>query len=133
MCRTYHGSCHCGAVRFAVTVNLAAGTVKCNCSICGKGRAWWVKADPGDLVVSSGGTLVDYTFGSGVAHHFFCGNCGIRPFERVSFPPPRAGYVNVSVSCLDDVDLAEVLAAPVRYEDGRHDAWDRVPDEVRHL
>jgi hypothetical protein len=133
MRRTYHGSCHCGAVKFAVAVDLAAGTVKCNCSICGKGRAWWVKAEPGDLTVISGGTLADYTFGSGVAHHLFCSTCGIRPFEYVSFPPPRAAYVNVSVSCLDDMDLDEVLAAPVRYEDGRHDAWDRVPDEVRHL
>ena len=132
--KTYHGSCHCGTIRFEVVADLSAGTQKCNCTICTKMRLWSLKVAPEALRLISGeAALADYTYGNHVAHHFFCRHCGIRPFERVDLPPPRATYLNVSVVCLDDLPVADLLAAPVRYEDGRHDAWDGVPDEVRHL
>ena len=42
-------------------------------------------------------------------------------------------FYAVQVSLLDDFDRGELAAAPVRYVDGRHDRFDRPPDDLRFL
>ena len=70
MKRVYHGSCHCGAVRFECEADLAAGT-SCNCSICGKGRFWKAIVTAPDFRLLHGEeALSDYQFdGAAAAHH----------------------------------------------------------------
>jgi hypothetical protein len=129
------GGCHCGAVRFEAAIDLAAGTVKCNCSICLKARMWSARVAQGDFRVTAGeAELVDYRGRNPVAHHFFCRRCGVHPFARVDMPNMSgAPYVNVSVVCLDDLEVAALVAAPVTYCDGANDDWGHAPAEVRHL
>jgi len=135
MLKTYAGGCHCGAVRFEADLDIAAGTGKCNCTICTKMRLWSVNATPATFRWIAGQEeMTDYRGGNSVAHHLFCRHCGVRPFEWVDTPNMSGSvYYNINVACLDGVDLDELMAAPVTYYDGLHDNWGETPDETRHL
>lgn len=102
--RTYHGSCHCGAVRFEADVEGAIDRVtRCNCSICRKKGALLLRVAPERFRLLSGeDQLTLYQFNKKIAQHQFCANCGIHPFSR-----PRAApeLYTININCLDDFDL----------------------------
>ena len=52
--KTHKASCHCGAVKVEAEIDLAAGTARCNCSICAKSRWWGISTDPKSLRVVQG-------------------------------------------------------------------------------
>jgi hypothetical protein len=134
--RTFHGGCHCGALRFEAEIDLAAvGTGKCNCSYCAKARLWLVRAEPDAFrLEAQSGALSEYRGKNPVARHYFCARCGVNTHDVVGTPNATGRpYVNVSVSCLEDASVDEVVGAPLRFYDGRNDAWERTPAETRHL
>jgi hypothetical protein len=134
MLKTYKGSCHCGAVKFEADIDLAQGTNKCNCTICTKTRNWNVIVKPGAFRLLSGEDAVsDYQFGSKAGHHLFCRNCGVRSFERGYVEQIGGDYISIKLASLDDVDPQELIAAPVKYANGRDNSWWTPPAETRHL
>lgn len=133
MKKTYHGSCHCGAVAYEAGLDLSAGTFKCNCSICRKKRSWLAIVQPDDFRLISGeDRLRKYQFASGSIHHLFCENCGVASFAR-NDNETIGPLVVVAVGCLDDASAEELAAAPIAYFDGMHDRYDATPSETRHL
>jgi hypothetical protein len=131
--KTYHGSCHCGAVGFEADIDIGAGTIKCNCTICTKMRFWAAAVAPSAFRLRQGlASLREYRYHTRRDAHYFCGECGINIFSTGD--SSRSGpFVAVTVSSLDDLPVEELVAAPVRYIDGRNDNWMTPPDETRHL
>nr|WP_314541378.1 GFA family protein [uncultured Massilia sp.] len=131
--RAYRGSCHCGAVRFEAAIDLAAGTIRCNCTLCTKQRNWAAIVPAGAFRLLQGdGALSEYRCNTRLERHLFCATCGIRPFGTGTSPRWGA-YVAVAVACLDDATPQELAAAPVTWLDGRNDDWSAAPAETRHL
>ena len=134
MLKTYHGSCHCGAVTFEADLDLSAGTGRCNCSICTKRRAWGVNIKPDAFRLIQGDeALSDYQFGTFSGHHRFCSKCGCAPFGDGHVEAIGGDFVSIAVNCLDDVTPEELANAPVRYSNGRDNRWFEPPAITAYL
>ena len=137
--KTHSGSCHCGAVRFEADLDIAEGTLKCNCSSCTKARSWlaFVPATRFRLVAGAE-SQANYQWTppgrtAPTIEFHFCKTCGIRTPGRGEMEAFGGAFYAVQVPLLDEVDLDELAAAPIRYVDGRHDDFGRAPEDVRFL
>lgn len=131
----YRGSCHCKRVQFEADIDWSKGTGKCNCTHCFKNRFWSVRVDPQSFKALQGAEeMSGYKSGDPKSASGFCRHCGVITYgySPVSDWNPKE-YVSVSVSALDELDPADVIAAPVTYFDGLHDNWYEKPTETRHL
>ena len=134
-----HGSCHCRAVKYEAQVDLAEGSLRCNCSLCSKARAWFAFV-PGERFRLTQGedVLSHYRWTpSGKTEPFldyaFCSRCGIRVYGTGDAPHLGGRFYALHVPTLDDVDREALVAAPLRYVDGAHDHFDRPPEDTRLL
>jgi hypothetical protein len=119
------GSCHCGAVKFRVTADLAKGGSRCNCSICTKVAPIGGIVKPEAFrLVSGEENLSSYEWGHKISTRYFCKHCGVHCFGRGSLPELGGAYVSVNYNCLDGVELGDLN---VIYWDGRHNNWHAGP------
>ena len=112
----HSGGCHCGRVRFDVSIDLSQPAIVCNCSICGKTGTMLRFVPESEFTLLQGeDALTDYQFNSKSIHHLFCSTCGIRSFAR-GVDPKGNRMAAINVRCLDDVELEQV---PTTFFDGK--------------
>ncbi len=96
----YRGSCHCKAIVFEVEAKEDAEIEKCNCSICTMSGYLHLIVPGKDFSLLSGESELEaYTFNSGIAKHYFCRTCGIKPFY---IPRSNPDGIDVNVNCLEE-------------------------------
>lgn len=107
-----NGACHCGAVRFAVTLAEGVDNVRrCNCSLCRMRGAVVATALLGDLTITAGeASLRLYQFNTMQAKHYFCSTCGIYVYHQRRSNPNQ---LSVNVACLEGVSPFDFAMVPV--------------------
>jgi hypothetical protein len=138
--KTYSGSCHCGAVRFQADLDLAAGSIRCNCSACFKARAWFTPAKGPERfrLLAGADALTEYRWKPPAQPepfltYAFCRHCGVRVFGRGDLPALGGVFHAVPLTTLDDASPDELAGSPIHFADGRHDRTDRAPEDIRLL
>jgi hypothetical protein len=120
----YKGSCHCGAVTFSVEAPESVEVERCNCSICSKSGFLHLIVPCSRFQLLTGQEdLSTYTFNTGVAKHYFCRHCGIKPFY---IPRSNPDGVDINLNCLD-MKPADIHITPF---DGQH--WEDNAHTLAH-
>ena len=102
--KEYVGGCHCGKVRYRVSVDLSAPMIACNCSMCGRTGTLLTFVPSAQFKLERGeDALTDYQFNKKVIHHLFCSTCGVRSFARGK-GPDGSEMAAINARCLEGVD-----------------------------
>lgn len=96
---TFEGSCHCGGVTFLVKAPESVEVEDCNCSICSKSGFLHLIVPQAQFELVTGEDLLStYSFNTGVAKHYFCRVCGVKPFY---VPRSNPDGMDVNLRCLE--------------------------------
>ena len=120
---SYHGTCHCGAIRTELRSDKTPaelGARACQCSFCRAHGASWTSDPAGSLEVRIAGPINRYRFGTGTADFLVCGTCGVVPAVVAEMESGLHGVVRVD--CLADCDAFLAAAAPSDYDGEALDA-----------
>ena len=115
---THRGGCHCGRVRWTVEAPAVLQTHTCNCSICEIHHYQHLIVPRARFqLLSDASALSLYTFGTGVAKHYFCKSCGVKSFY---IPRSNPDGVSVHARCIDQRTVERIEDTPF---DGRN--WEK--------
>lgn len=122
----HRGDCHCGQVQFEF--NSASNVVlrRCNCSICDRvGYLHLIIPREAFDLRTDWDQLSLYTFNTGIAQHYFCKNCGVKPFY---VPRSNPNGISINFRCVDPSTFDHV---EIEDFDGQH--WEDNADRLSHL
>ena len=120
---TYPGSCHCGAIRIALTSDKNPEEMRvgrCGCSFCRRHGARTM-GDPRGTVEfrAAPGTLSRYRFGLDITDYLLCTRCGA--YVGAVMPEEKGAIGIVNVNSLDIRDTFDA-APPLHHYDGEDEA-----------
>ena len=124
----YDGGCHCGRLRFRISVE-PTNAGYCHCSICrrttGAPVLGWatVPIEGFEMIVGEARSYASSEQGS----RLFCGTCGTQLLYRYAKDPSA---VEINLGCLD---RPEAIAPRCHIYDADRVAWFQVADDLpRH-
>ncbi len=122
----HSGDCHCGRVRFEFEAEPDVEVHECNCSICNRvGFQHLIIPARAFNLLTNWDELALYTFNTGVAKHYFCKTCGVKPFY---VPRSNPDGISVNFRCVDQSSFGEVTYEPF---DGQN--WEQNAGALSHL
>lgn len=120
------GGCHCGSVEWTVEAPAVLDTHTCNCSICEIHHYQHLLVPESRFTLTRGEEFLSlYTFGSELAKHYFCSQCGVKSFY---IPRSNPDGVSVNARCIKSETIDAVYDTPF---DGRN--WDKNAASLAHL
>ena len=109
---TKTGGCHCGKVKYEVSVDLSKPVIECNCSHCQvKGLLLSFVPESSFKIISGENELSEYRFNTGKISHLFCQSCGVESFGKGK-NSKNEGTVAINVRTIDDIDLTTLHRMP---------------------
>ena len=120
------GGCHCGQVRFEISVANTIRVQHCNCSMCSMVGFIHLIVPAADFQLLEGSEfLTEYRFNSGTAKHLFCARCGVKSFY---VPRSNPDGFSVNLRCLQ---LPATVQVREEEFDGRN--WEQHATALAHL
>ena len=116
---TYPGSCHCGAIKIALTSDKKPEEMRvgrCGCSFCRRHGARTMGDPTGSVEFRSApNALSRYRFGLGITDYLLCARCGT--YVGAVMPEAEGAIGIVNVNALDIRDSFDA-APPLHHYDG---------------
>ena len=112
----HSGDCHCGRIKFEFECGADANVLRCNCSICDRvGFLHLIIPKSAFELLTPWDDLGLYTFNTGVAKHYFCKTCSVKPFYIPRSNPDgfSVNFRNVDRSTFDKVTVSRILMARI--------------------
>lgn len=122
----HRGDCHCGSIQFTFDAPVDVTLHRCNCSLCDRvGYLHLIIPKSSFSLLSEWENVSVYTFNTGVARHYFCPTCGVKPFYVPRSNPD--GY-SINFRCVDPATFQQVT---IEDFDGRN--WEQNAGALAHL